>query len=256
MFDPFNYYSYGSSWIWMQRGCNLTSPGSDESVNGSGAGQQCNHGGQPTDEQVCAHIFSTLVGGVFYIFAVLLCLALCATFCGCTTSKSATSTEQHRIEHLMSRMDSVINTRQVVQQDSSWRELIMHQFQSIREKNDTSHTVVVDTAGRVIKETLIIRTEKESNSETDRQEREVMLHRLEMMDSTLSIMQQQLIHSDSLLQAKETVIEKPVEKKLSSWQQARLWLANAVLVAIAAAAAVFIFRKRAWWLSVLRRLFK
>lgn len=197
-----------------------------------------------------------LCGFVSTIIGFILGIVLISLFEGCTTPKSVTTSEQHRIEHLMSRMDSVINTRQVVQQDSSWRELIMHQFQSIREKNDTSHTVVVDTAGRVIKETLIIQTEKESNSETDRHEREVMLHRLEVMDSTLSVMQQQLIHSDSLLQAKETVIEKPVEKKLSSWQQARLWLANAVLVAIAAAAAVFVIRKRAWWLSVLRRLFK
>jgi len=42
-------------------------------------------------------------------------------------------------------------------------------------------------------------------------------------------------------------VEKRVPAQLSQWQQVRLWLANAVLVALALAAAVFILR---WWLRV------
>ena len=188
-----------------------------------------------------------------YALGIILVIILCLFIGSCSVNKEVTSVEHHRVENLMQRMDSVINMRQVIQQDSSWRELIMHQFQSIRERNDTSHTFVVDSAGKVIKETLVIRTERESNSETDRQEREVMIHRLDVMDSTLNVMQQQFNHIDSLMQTKQTVIEKAIPAKLNIWQQVRLWLANIVLIILAIAAAVWAFRKRAWWLRFFRK---
>ncbi|MBR5395805.1 MAG: hypothetical protein IK144_12115 [Bacteroidaceae bacterium] len=186
-------------------------------------------------------------------YLIVICIAACIILASCRTTKTVTSVEQHRVQTLMDRMDSVINTRQVIRQDSSWRELLMSQFQSIRERNDTSRTFVVDSAGKVIKETTIIRIEKETNSETDRQEREVMMSRLEIMDSTLSVMRQQLQHSDSLLQLRQTTIEKQVEKPLSRWQQIRLYLANIILIALAIAAGVWAFRKRVWWLSFFRK---
>ena len=186
-------------------------------------------------------------------YLIVICIAACIILASCRTTKTVTSVEQHRVQTLMDRMDSVINTRQVIRQDSSWRELVMSQFQSIREKNDTSRTFVVDSAGKVIKETTIIRIEKETNSETDRQEREVMMSRLEIMDSTLNVMRQQLQHSDSLLQLRQTTIEKQVEKPLSRWQQIRLYLANIILIALAIAAGVWAFRKRVWWLSFFRK---
>lgn len=180
-------------------------------------------------------------------------MVACALFASCRTTKTVSLLEQHRVQTLMDRMDSVINTRQVIRQDSSWRELVMSQFQSIRERNDTSRTFVVDSAGKVIKETLIIRTEKETNSETDRQEREVMMSRLEIMDSTLNVMRQHLQHSDSLLQLRHETIEKQVEKPLSWWQQMRLHLANIILIALAIAAGVWAFRKRMWWIRFFRK---
>lgn len=184
---------------------------------------------------------------------LIICMVACALFASCRTTKTVSLLEQHRVQTLMDRMDSVINTRQVIRQDSSWRELVMSQFQSIREKNDTSHTFVVDSTGKVIKETTIIRIEKETNSETDRQEREVMMSRLEIMDSTLNVMRQQLQHSDSLLQLRQETIEKQVEKPLSWWQQMRLHLANIILIALAIAAGVWAFRKRMWWIRFFRK---
>lgn len=184
---------------------------------------------------------------------IVICVAACTILASCKTTKTVSLLEQHRLQTLMDRMDSVINTRQVIRQDSSWRELVMSQFQSIREKNDTSRTFVVDSAGKVIKETTIIRIEKETNSETDRQEREVMMSRLEVMDSTLSVMRQQLQHSDSLLQLRQETIEKQVAKPLSWWQQMRLHLANIILIALAIAAGVWAFRKRMWWIRFFRK---
>lgn len=191
----------------------------------------------------------------YLLHDVIILIAVCMLLSSCKTTKTVSSVEEHRVQTLMDRMDSVINTHQVIRQDSSWRELVMSQFQSIREKSDTSRTFVVDSAGKVIKETLIIRTEKETNSETDRHEREVLINRIEIMDSTLNIMRQQLQHSDSLLQSKQTTIEKQVEKPLSWWQQMRLYLANIILIALAIAAGVWAFRKRVWWLSLFKKIF-
>ncbi len=65
-------------------------------------------------------------------------------------------------------------------------------------------------------------------------------------------------HHDSIYIATHDTIPRPypvekfVEKKLTRWQQARLHLANIMLIALALAAAVWLLKKRAWWL----RLFK
>ena len=198
---------------------------------------------QEEKEEVC--FSNALCGCRTYAVGFVIVVLICALLGSCTTYRETTSTEidHHHIQDLMQRMDSVISTRQVIRQDSSWRELIMHQFQSIREHNDTSHTLVVDTAGRVISERIIIRTERESTSETDRQEREVLIHRLEVMDSTLTVMQLQFNHIDSLMQSKETSIKQYTKSSLTVWQRVRLWFANVVLVALILAANVWAWRK-------------
>ena len=154
----------------------------------------------------------------------------------------------------MDRMDSVINSRFVIQQDSTWRETILKQFQSIREKSDTSHTVVVDSAGKVIKERIVINNIRETTNESERKEREGMIHRMEVMDSTMNIMRHQLSTTDSLLRSKEETEIKEVEKPLSWWQNMRLWLGNIVLIALAVAAIVWIVKKRTWWLTLIRKV--
>ena len=205
------------------------------------------------EDRDAIHVTAALFGCAVYVAALIVALVICVLFGSCTTHREVTSVEQHSIHDLMQRMDSVISTRQVIRQDSSWRELIMSQFQSIREHNDTSHTFVVDTAGRVIKETLVIRTERESNSQTDRSEREVLIHRLEVMDSTLSVMQLQFSHIDSLMQQRNTSIKEYAQRSLTFWQQVRLWFANVVLVALIIAAVVWALRRRAWWLRLFRK---
>ena len=206
--------------------------------------------GGPDEKNICA---AGCLGSFAGMVIAVTIIALCSLFVGCTTTKEMSYTEQHRIENLMDRMDSLMHTKTVIQQDSAWRETILHQFQSIREKSDTSHTVVVDSVGNIIKERIIINNTRETISETDRQERQVMMHRLEVMDSTLNVMRQQIEHSDSLLQAKETTVIKQVANPLSWWQHARIWLGNLVLIALAIAAAVWAFRKKTWWNNLLRK---
>jgi len=188
--------------------------------------------------------FSTIIG----------CLLICSFFSSCSAPRETSYIEQHKMERMMERMDSVISTKTIIQQDSAWRESIMRQFESIREKSDTSHTIVLDSAGNVIREKIIINNIRETTSEKERKEREGMIHRMEVMDSTMNIMRQQLSTTDSLLRSREDTKIKEVEKDLSWWQQARIWLGNMVLIALVIAAAIWVVKKRTWWLTLIRKI--
>ena len=179
------------------------------------------------------------------IASIIALLALTTLFSSCTVTRETTSTvDSHKVETMIDRMDSLMRLKTVKESDSLWRETILRQFQSIREKSDTSRTQVVDSAGRVVREKIIINNVRETTSETYRREFQKLTHRLESMDSTMRVMQQQLSRSDSLLQQRDTVREREVPARLSWWQQARLWLGNACLVALVVLAAVWLLRKR------------
>jgi hypothetical protein len=192
---------------------------------------------------------------VTLIAVIIALLALTSLFSSCTVTRETTSTvDSHKVETMIDRMDSLMRLKTVKESDSLWRETILRQFQSIREKSDTSRTQVVDSAGRVVREKIIINIVRETTSEIDRREFQKLTHRLESMDSTMRVMQQQLSHSDSLLQQRDTVREKEVPARLSWWQQARIWLGNVCLVVVLIGAAVCLLRKRTWWLALLRKL--
>ena len=187
---------------------------------------------------------------VSWIITLILLCALCA-FAGCTSPRTiASDTSEHHVENLMQHMDSLFRLRTVERQDSSFRESVLHQLQTLSERTDTSHTIVTDTAGRIIKETLIIRQERATTSETDRRERELLVHRLTAMDSTISVMRQQLQHTDSLLQQSHDTEVLQVPAPLTPWQQLRLHLANIMLILLALAAAIWALKNRASWLKL------
>ncbi len=195
----------------------------------------------------CVDTFVSLCIFALVIFVIFL-------FCSCASTKETSYVERQHVTDIMQRMDSLFHIRTVTQQDSAWRETILKQFQSIRERTDTSHHVVVDSAGRVIKETLVINNVREVTSETDRQEIQFLSSRIEMMDSTMNSMRLQIQRSDSLLQQRQDVIIKEVDKPLNWWQQARLHLANIILITLALLAVLWLIRKRTWWLGLLRKL--
>ena len=201
----------------------------------------------PTPEQLKAYHQQTMRNlrySLIVFVAMLFAMGVISLFTSCATTSESSYVERHRMETLFDRMDSLVSQRTVIQHDSAWRELIMRQFESIREKSDTSHTMVVDTAGRVIKETLIINNVRETDRETDRREIREMSHRLEVMDSTVSLMSLQVLHLDSLLQDRRESTVKTVSSPLSWWQRFRIWLGNIVLAAVAVLAAVWLVRKK------------
>ena len=186
---------------------------------------------------------------IIIFFAMVAIMFISSLLTSCDTTKSVTSTESRRVADMVDRLDYLMRLKTVVQQDSAWRESVMRQFHSILERSDTNRSVTLSASGDTIREKIIINNVRETTSETARLEREVLKRRIESMDSTIRLMCLQLSHSDSLLQARETVVEKEVPADLSWWQQARLWLANLILIALAVLAAAWLVRKR------IRRLF-
>lgn len=196
-----------------------------------------------------------LIHGIVMFLAVILLMALVSLFTSCTTQRIGTDTLDHRhSREMLKRMDSLLSVRTVTQQDSAFRQEILRQFQSIREKSDTSRSVMVNAAGDTIRERIVINNIRETTSSTDRQLLTVLSHRLQVMDSTVQQQNLQLTRMDSLLRQQSKTAEIPVETPLSWFQQMQLWLGRLVLVALAVLAAWWLVRKRTWWLALLRKL--
>jgi len=155
---------------------------------------------------------------------MIACMLIAFLLMGCkSVSNKESFVENHRIENLMSMMDSLINRSHTVQQDSSWRETVIKELQSIKERSDTNHIVVMDTAGNVIRETTIINNTREVTSESTRLLMEGMIHKMDRMDSVMSIQNKLICEMDSLLRQsdKETTIEKKQSWWEALWQQAK-----------------------------------
>lgn len=202
-------------------------------------------------EQLCyTHVFC---GCATYAVTFVLAIILCALFGSCATPRVSTDTLDHRLSReMLQRMDSLLAVRTVTQQDSAFRQEILRQFQSIREKSDTSRSVMVNAAGDTIRERIVINNIRETTSSTDRQLLTVLSHRLEVMDSTVLQQNLQISRMDSLLRQQSKTIDVPAQ--LSWLQQMQIWLGRLVLVALAVLAVWWLIRKKAWWLALLRKI--
>ena len=194
-----------------------------------------------------------LLRGFLMFLAIVLLMAIVSLFTSCTTQRIGTDTLDHRLSReMLQRMDSLLSVRTVTQQDSAFRQEILRQFQSIRERSDTSRSVMVNAAGDTIRERIIINNIRETTSSTDRQLLTVLSHRLQVMDSTVQQQNLQISRMDSLLRQQSKTIEVPVAQPLSWFHQMQIWLGRLVLVALAVLAAVWLLKKRTWWLRLIK----
>lgn len=206
----------------------------------------------PEEPDFYLHIaVKSIVFGLLTFITALALLILMSLLTGCTTKRIVFDTqEQRHTQEMLQRMDSLLRIRTVSQQDCTWRQEILRQFQSIREKSDTSHSVTINAAGDTIHERIIINNIRESTSDTDHEQLTVMSHRIEVMDSIMQAQSQQICRMDSFLhQQKQTEI-KEVAKPLNWWQQMQIWLGRLVLVLLAVLTGIWLVRKRAWWLRL------
>lgn len=212
------------------------------------------YGPQPGDDFNEEDAFRRALRALATLFAAfVLAVILCALLGSCTTRRIGTDTLDNRhSREMLQRMDSLFSVRTVTQQDSAFRQEILRQFQSIREKSDTSRSVMVNAAGDTIRERIVINNIRETTSSTDRQLLTVLSHRLEVMDSTVQQQNLQLIRMDSLLRQQSKTIGVPVAQPFSWFHQMQLWLGRLVLVALAVLAVWWLIRKKAWWLRLIK----
>lgn len=171
--------------------------------------------------------------------AALTAAALLLT--ACRTTKTTEREERLTLDRL-ERIDSLLHLRMVTETDSAWREQVLRQAERISERRDTTHTLTVDTAGNVLKETLIIRERTERESETYERTLERLTHRLEAMDSTLAAQTRTIAHLDSLAHREQQVKEVPAP--LTWWQRARMYLGTITLYALVLAAGFWVIKKK------------
>lgn len=166
-----------------------------------------------------------------FVLTIVAIVIMCFLLSGCTTTRTTTNDTTHLSREVLMQMDSIISSRMVIRQDSSFHESVLRQLKSIIEKSDTSRTVVTNAEGDTIRERIVINNVREVTSETERHEREVIMHRLETIDSTLTAMQRQLERTDSTVAHKETIVEVPA--KLTYWQRLRMQTGDIALIALA-----------------------
>ena len=166
----------------------------------------------------------------------LLMMFLCAfMICSCTATKSVESnTEYRHISELTDRMDSLVRSTYSWQQDIYNRQSSL--VDSIREKerNDSSHVVVINEKGDTVRERIEIVRYIEREHNTESKESEVVVHLQSQVDSLVSLCAENRSLTDSLLKShdKQTV----VEKELSWWQKVKMkfseWIIGILLFII------------------------
>ena len=166
-----------------------------------------------------------------YIVAAIVAAMVLLSLTGCKTVRTA-ETDTHHVSERLEHIDSLLKVTMVSRQDSAWRESVLKQFQSIKEHSDTSHVIIQDTAGNVIRERTIINNYRETVSETSEREREVLRQRIEVLDSTVQAQTALIERLDSTFHSEKQTIEVPA--RLTWWQQLRLHLGDLLIILTAA----------------------
>ena len=184
---------------------------------------------------------------------MIVVLAMVLMMTGCrTVSEHQSYAERHRIESMMQKMDSVMSKSSTTVQDTSWHETIIKELQSIKERNDTSREVVVDSTGKVIRETIKIIREREVEKESDRKEREGMMHRLEKMDSVTEVNNVLIKQIESMMQELQetTVIEKKNPWYLQIWSSIKAGLAGVAVFLLLIGIGLALTKR--WWKKIIK----
>lgn len=164
-------------------------------------------------------------GQMVTAFLFLLLFVLCA----CSPVKEFES-ESHAYSLMIERMDSLMHSTSIWQQDFTSKQTSIFESLKQKEKNDSSHTIVVNEKGDTVKETIYIYREIEKESSIEKEEKEMWMHKFQQIDSLLQVSIDKQAETDSLLQQKQTEVEVPAE--LSWWQRLRLWLGNLMLIGL------------------------
>lgn len=143
---------------------------------------------------------------IWIAVAVMALLSMLLIMTGCRSVKEV-SNEQHSYSRLASSIDSLVHATSVWQQDlySKQSSLIDSVRQS--EKRDSSHVVVINEKGDTVRERIVVYKYLERDHTSEKQETEMLVHKVERLDSLLQVAISEKAESDSLLRehVKETI---------------------------------------------------
>ena len=162
-------------------------------------------------------------------------------FASCTTEKIVTvEKENHSYSKMTEMVDSLIRSTTSWQNDFLLRQTSLIEKLSQKEKNDSIHFVTLNEKGDTLKEKIVIYKEVSKDHSTERKEIELLISQYKRIDSLLNVSLVKQAETDSLLRAKETVVEVPAQ--LTWWQSLRIWIGNIFLLLLAACACYFGWR--------------
>lgn len=162
------------------------------------------------------------------VFVILLLLSL---LCSCGTTKEFEK-EDHSYSKMTKMVDSLMRSTTSWQKDFLLRQTSLIEKLSQKEKNDSIHSVTLNEKGDTLKEKIVIYKEVSTDHSTEKKEMELLISQYNRIDSLLNVSLVKQAETDSLLRAKETVVEVPAQ--LSWWQNLRIWIGNIFLMAMAA----------------------
>ena len=188
--------------------------------------------------------FFSLYG--WYILFVLTMIGVSLALAGCKTVKSEESTvDRHLVTELNTKMDSLIC------RTATWQETFLSRQTSLidsvmqKEKNDSSHSVVVNEKGDTVRERIEIIRYIERSHTTDTKETEQLVERFRRTDSLLQVSLEKQEKTDSLLHEYQKSVV--VEKKPSLWDRIVSKVGGYAIV-IALISLIFVGFKTLRWL--------
>lgn len=152
-----------------------------------------------------------LMYGLILIGAILL-------LSSCKSIKSVESTtESHKVSELVEKMDSLVAKTSKWQQDIYQKQTSLVDSFKQKEKNDSSHVIIVNEKGDTVRERIEIHHYVEREHSSEKNESEIWIQKFREVDSLLKVSLDKQAVTDSLL--KEHNKETVVEKQLTFWQR-------------------------------------
>ena len=136
----------------------------------------------------------------------------------CKSIKSVESTtESHKVSELVEKMDSLVTKTSKWQQDIYQKQTSLVDSFKQKEKNDSSHVIIVNEKGDTVRERIEIHHYIEREHSSEKNESEIWIQKFREVDSLLKVSLDKQAVTDSLL--KEHNKETVVEKQLTFWQR-------------------------------------
>ena len=152
-----------------------------------------------------------LMYGLILIGAILM-------LSSCKSIKSVESTtESHKVSELVEKMDSLVTKTSKWQQDIYQKQTSLVDSFKQKEKNDSSHVIIVNEKGDTVRERIEIHHYIEREHSSEKNESEIWIQKFREVDSLLKVSLDKQAVTDSLL--KEHNKETVVEKQLTFWQR-------------------------------------